>query len=296
MLIGTVVLDEHFISQLMEDIKQKKELREINHEFMREQLFEYLKTDAKAVRFLQQKPNWKAAYYKIIIKRVRERLRRFHGVYRAASQSRQRNDLLEQLVNAPLAKSLPLINEILVTHPSTQERLSFYPRLYHQLFHSTGKPASIIDVGCGLNPFSIPLMNLKKLRYYAFDISNEEIGLLQKLFRYLHQQNRQFHGTAAILDALHWAKLAGIKSADLCFLFKMTDMLDQGRGHKATEMAISAVPAKHVVVSFPTKTLSGRKMNFPRRKWIELMCRRLGYSYTLLRFENELFYVVKKGS
>ena len=90
------------------------------------------------------------------------------------------------------------------------------------------------------------------------------------------------------------SNLTGIPPADLCFLFKMTDILDQGKGHKVTEEIIRKVPAKFVVVSFPTKTMSGKRMNYPRRKWIELMCQRLNYEVKIIEFSNELFYVIKK--
>jgi len=88
--------------------------------------------------------------------------------------------------------------------------------------------------------------------------------------------------------------LSKLPQADVCFLFKMTDVLEQGRGHKVTEQILQAVKAKFVVVSFPTLTMSGKRMNYPRRRWMELMCERLGWSYSLIEMPNELFYVVMK--
>ena len=35
-------------------------------------------------------------------------------------------------------------------------------------------------------------------------------------------------------------------------------------------------------------------MNHPYRGWIEQMCRRLGYFYEILEFENEIFYLIQK--
>ena len=74
----------------------------------------------------------------------------------------------------------------------------------------------------------------------------------------------------------------------------MTDILDKGRGHRKTQEVIKAVRASFIVVSFPTVTMSGKKMNYPRRRWIELLCNRLGYAYDLIEFPTEIFYVVKK--
>ncbi|MBI2151512.1 hypothetical protein HYU21_02175 [Candidatus Woesearchaeota archaeon] len=71
--------------------------------------------------------------------------------------------------------------------------------------------------------------------------------------------------------------------------------MDKGHGHKNSELVIKSLSVKWIVVSFPTLTMSGKKMNFPRHKWIELMCQRLGYMFNLIEFENELFYVIKKS-
>ena len=99
---------------------------------------------------------------------------------------------------------------------------------------------------------------------------------------------------AGILDIMQWAKLPQLGKVDVCFLFKMTDVLDRGKGHKVTELVIRNVPARYVVLSFPTHTMSGKKMNVPVRNWVQWMCKRLGYKYTILEFETEIFYVVEK--
>ena len=93
-----------------------------------------------------------------------------------------------------------------------------------------------------------------------------------------------------MLDIL---KIKKLPQADIAFLFKMTDVLDRGKGHKKTEEVLKRIPAKFVVISFPTITMSGKKMNFPRRKWVELLCDRLDYTFRVLEFSNELFYVIK---
>jgi len=93
------------------------------------------------------------------------------------------------------------------------------------------------------------------------------------------------------LDLLNIDKLP---SVDVAFLFKMTDMIDQGKGHKKTEELLKAIPAKWIVASFPTKTMSGKRMNVPHRNWMEWLCRRLGWSYEIIEFTNELFYVIGK--
>jgi len=298
MLIGTKRLDEEKVAVLIADIRRKKELTELSEEFVREHVLEFLEQEHKAASMLLQQFNPRSAVYKKLIKDVRARLRRVYGLFRLEEELKRRRQLVDKLVTTgskPESKDRKeLLDMILATHSSTRERIPFYDQLYTKIVSITGKPTSIIDLGCGINPFSFPYLKLKKVAYYAYDISNEEIESLNTYFHRLHTENKLFTGTAHVLNILQWLKLRKLPQADVCFLFKMTDVLDRGRGHKASEAVITGVPARYVVVSFPTLTMSGRKMNAPRRKWIELMCKRLGYVFTLLTFSNEIFYVIEK--
>ncbi len=302
------LLDKNFdkkIHVLLHDIKRKKELQEISVEFVIKELQSYLNKNHQAKKFLSQpKPlNPKSAQYKVIIKEVRAKLRTVYGLYREEHDLDRREELISSLfpkttnqTRQTLFFTKPALDnkiliELLKTHSSTEERADHYEKLYQTLFTITGKPYTILDLGCGINPFSIPLMKLDSLLYYAYDLSVEEIESLNDFFRSLNQINPKIIGKAEVLDLLQFSKLP---QADICFLFKMTDVLEHGKGHKVTESVIKSIPASFVVVSFPTKTMSGKKMNFPRRRWIELMCRRLNYSYQLLEFSNELFYVIRK--
>ncbi len=165
-------------------------------------------------------------------------------------------------------------------HASVVERRSFARELYRGLFQIIGKAQRILDLGCGLNYFA--LKPYYKGWYYGFDVSEREIALLQG----------QKNCVGQVVDIMSHAEYP---PADVAFLFKMTDILDKGKGHKNTERILDILPVMWVVVSFPTVTMSGKPMNFPRRKWMELLCQRKGWSFTLLEFPSELFYVVEKG-
>ncbi|MBI2146389.1 hypothetical protein HYU22_03550 [Candidatus Woesearchaeota archaeon] len=293
MLIGKQVLDEKKIRSLIADIKKKKELGELGDDFVRERLFKYLQKNHKAAKFLLHTPSSKSSRYKSVVKAVRAELRTVTGLFQLEKGPAERQKLLAQLLKG--APALPTVAKLLQTHASTKERLPFYQELYSKLFTHTGLPQTVIDLGCGLNPFSIPYMTAGPLKYYAYDIAEGEIASLKKFFRWLHARNPAFVGSAGVLDLLHWAKLKESVDADICFLFKMTDVLDRGKGHKVTEAVIKSVPAQWVVVSFPILTMSGKRMNHPRRQWIELMCQRLFYKFYILVFNNEMFYVIRKS-
>ncbi|MBU0470945.1 MAG: hypothetical protein KKA62_03425 [Nanoarchaeota archaeon] len=295
MLINNKELAEEKVLLLITDIKKKKELNSISDDFVKNQLETYLQKNPKALSSLIKGLNKKSSEYKRIVKEMRALLRRVYGLFRPEG-SKEREYLIKELSNKK--DQLNIIIKILETHSSTKERLPLYSELYKKIFEITGKPEILADFGSGINPFSYPFMKLTKLKYYAYDINLEEVNALNTFFQQMKKENKNFNGKAEVLDLLKLRgagelKKPALKKADLAFLFKITDVLDQGKGHKVTEEVIRNIPARFIVVSFPTKTMSGKKMNFPRRKWIELMCERLGYKFKILEFSNEIFYVIK---
>ncbi len=260
------------LAQLVLEIRHKKELRGISDAFVRKEIDRTLMQEPR-FNIVLQRWNPRAAIHKQLVKNVRERLRKVYGLFRVSEGGLT-----------------------LETHPSTRERGSFYPKLYQHIFAVTGKPQVILDLGCGLNPLSIPLMKLKELTYYGHDLSETEIKVLNSFFRELQARNARFRGIASVLDITNIEDVRKLPPADIAFLFKVTDVLDQQRGHRTTEEVLRAVPARHVAISFSTLTMSGKPMTAPRRRWVEWLCRRLGYTYTVLEFKNEIVYVIEKKS
>lgn len=257
------------MDKLVQEIKQKKELRSINNAVVLEQLQKYLTQHPKL-----KLDNPRSVDYKQVIKEVRAKLRRSYGLFR------------EEKVEV---KDFKEVKSILLSYSSTKERMPFYSELYQRIFKITGTPKTILDLGCGINPLSIEYMKLKKFDYHAYDISEKEVKLINQFFT-----EKKIDGKAQVLDVSKANLVQKMPAADIAFLFKITDILDQGKGHKKTEEILTAVPARYVIVSFPTLTMSGKPMNAPRRKWMEWMCQRLGYQYQVLEFVNEIFYVVRK--
>ena len=268
------------IEALILEIKKKKELQTLNDNFVKTELLKILNQEPKFKGILK-KFNPKSALLKELIKKTREKLRRTSGLFK-----KEKKITVEEIIKIDY-------QELLKIHSSTKERIGFYNQLYSNLFKITGKPLRILDLGCGMNPLSIQLMKLERLEYYAYDII-EEVNLLNLFFAKLHQKNHYFYGEAGILNLLELDKVKQLPKADVAFLFKVTDVLDRNKGHKNTEAVLQAVPAKYLVVSFPTLTMSGKKMTAPRRRWMEWLCKRLGWEYQMLEYVNELFYVVRK--
>jgi hypothetical protein len=266
------------IKRLIKDIKEKKELLELDDKFVKEEINQFFKREPKILKRLENDLNPKSKEYKQTIKEVRAKLRRSYGLFRVEKESKNLKELIK-------TKDY---QKILETHSSTKERLSLYPLLYKSILEMTTTPKTILDLGAGLNPLSYEYMKIN-CTYYAYDLSKEEVKVINQFFK-----EKKIKGEAAILDLLQIEKVKQLPKADIAFLFKMTDVLDKNKGHKTSEKIIYAIPAKFIVVSFPTLTISGKKMNYPRRGWIELMCGRLGYEFKSFLLANEIFYCIRK--
>lgn len=281
------------LSQLVNDIRQKKELRGIDEAFVLGMIARVANDRPASRKYIAAgQANPKSAIHRQLIKEVRARLRRVVGLF---TSSKDLQELLDRLcqTNFQSSASRSLHQQLLSRHPSTSDRVSWYPQWYRQLWRITGKPTVILDLGCGLHPFSFRFMGLQKLNYYAYDINQTNLQLLDRYFAYVHQQRPDIQGKTTVLDMTKELRSL-LPPADVAFLLKMTDVLELKKGHKITEHILSQLPAKWVVISFSTVTLSGKPMNYPGRKWIELLCQRLGYSFSVLTFPTEIFYVIKK--
>jgi len=178
---------------------------------------------------------------------------------------------------------------ILKTHASTKERIDIYPELYKEIFAITKKPKSILDLGCGMNPFSFPFMDLKKVKYVASDISDNDLRLIEKYFK-----NHNISCQKVIIDlrqVKHDENLLNIK-ADICFMFKLLDSIETS-GHKLAETIITNLNCKWIVASFAKTGIKGTPMRHTYRGWIERMLDRLNMKFWKLEFSNEIFYVIK---
>ena len=167
-------------------------------------------------------------------------------------------------------------------HVSLEERKEFYEKL-KEIIDELGIK-SILDIGCGLNPIMIAEKNFK---YCAIDINEEYIKIINKKFK-----ESGIDGTALSKD-VRKIDYSELPFYDLVLMMKILDLLES-RGHKLAEKIITSLKCKFIIVSFSTKTLSGKPMNHPQRGWIERMLNRVGYSFSMFKFRNEIFYLIRK--
>ncbi len=249
---------------LIARIRQKKELRGIAEEVVRKALERY------QVRHRVDFTGFSSAQTKQLVKDIRKELRFFSGRFNVSFAKRQR------LLAAQNYQGL------LKTHTSTAERLEDYPYIRKKI--TMLKPRSILDLGCGLNPIALARPGIF---YYALDINQEDLQLVAEFF-----QQEGVHGTTKVYDLREIAP-GDLPPSDLCLLLKILDVIEK-RGHKLAERILQTIKTRYFLISFSTKTLSGKPMNHPQRGWIIRLVERLGYQYEEIKLSKEIYYLVKK--
>ncbi len=221
-----------------------------------------------------------------LIKEVRRRL---HLSY-ASFQTRGKKKIKKYF--ELLKKGEDVADDLLSVNLSTKERLENYDEIYFWIFSLIKKPKIIVDLGGGFNVFSFPYMRLKNVKYFTYDINEDDVELLNKYYELM--VNKGLIGNASILDIRDFDKIRKLLKCDVIFLFKVLDVLDVD-GHKTSEELIVKLfkKTKFVVVSFAIRTLTRKRMNYPNRKWFELVCVRRNWKFEKKEFGNEIFYVVK---
>ena len=265
---------------ILKEIKQSKKYKTLSEEVINEEIQKYLKRNPQYERYKDKK----------ILKDIKTELHKIYGSFQTNSKQK-REKSLEELKLAP--ENIELIKKILLTNSSTKERLEDYEKIYKKVFEITGKPDSILDLGCGLNPLSFNFMNLNAIKYYAYDIDKADMSFLNEYFYTIKEQIKGQAETIN-LSTINEEEIKKLPKADVCFMFKLVDVLDR-KDHKQSEKIISNLNSKWIVVSFSKKTITGKMMNFPYRGWIERMLERNNLEFQKIDFDNEVFYVVKNA-
>lgn len=221
--------------------------------------------------------------------------RRLHQVYGAFESSLEYNSALEELREAyspaaagSEAEIRSCCRRILSRHASTRERLSILDRFYSSIFEITGKPASILDLGCGLNPLSLPWMGLKpESSYTALDIDSARIRFLNRYLELAGMQPR-----ARCQDILVHPP---DDVASVGLLLKMSPSLER-QEPRSTGLLVQRLRTPFVVVSFSVRSLGGRDkgmLDQYQRQFCAL-AQETRWSTETLVFDTELVMIVRK--
>lgn len=188
------------------------------------------------------------------VKRVKRRLHQAIGAYRggraadplAGVRAAWSGDL-----GAPDLRAACL--EVMRRHASTAERLADLDRFYASIWELTGDPpATLVDLGCGLGPLALPWMRLPPAAtYHACDVDRQSLAVVGA-FLELAGQPHAVHACDLVASG------APSVTADVALLLKLVPLLDH-QDPSAAVRALRALDAVYAVVSFPSRSLGGRR-------------------------------------
>ncbi|AAR39385.1 NEQ545 [Nanoarchaeum equitans Kin4-M] len=135
--------------------------------------------------------------------------------------------------------------EILKLQRPTKERLPFYEKIWekHKEFSDT-----IIDIGSGLNPISLLLIDWRPKEYIALDIADSIVNFLNKL-DFLPIKAKKFDFLSEIP-----------KEKGLILLWKVIPIMDKFYGFRYVKNYLESLRGNIISISFPRKSLSGKKL------------------------------------
>jgi len=189
------------------------------------------------------------------VKSVKTKLHQIYGAFVQDNAHKKAAKLLDEM-DAQSDSVTEIAKKLLSLHASTKERLPFYTKFYDFILEHTGPIESILDIGCGYNPFSIPLIPNTKLKsYHAYDIDTKVAKMLNHFFALLGLPS-----LAACADlAIHIPQ----DTADIAFMCKLLPVLETqspGSGFKLAR----GLDVRHLLITYPLKSLGGREKGMSR--------------------------------
>jgi 16S rRNA (guanine(1405)-N(7))-methyltransferase len=182
-----------------------------------------------------------------------------------------------------------LCRQVLGHHLSTRERLPLLQELYPKLLGLVGKPAKIVDLACGLHPFALPWMGLgADAEYLALDSDCRLMSSLSAFFSAC-----ELKATARCDDLFSFAPEGEVS---LILLLKTLPCLERQRRGAGMEI-IRKWKSRYLLISFPTRTLGGRRKGLPEsyRSYAEGIVEELMVPVNRFAYPSELFYLFDLG-
>jgi 16S rRNA (guanine(1405)-N(7))-methyltransferase len=158
------------------------------------------------------------------VKYAKRKLHQAFGAFLKGSPSRAAAGVITA-VRSGQSELRPAAASAMAAHASSAERVTWLALLYDQVAEWCGTAASVADLACGLNPLAIPWMQLAPdASYWACEIDAAPPAL----------------------------------TADVALLLKAVTTLEQ-QSAGAAGRVLAALDCRHVIVSLPRRSLSGRR-------------------------------------
>lgn len=214
-------------------------------------------------------------------KYTRERLHAMSGAFMSAAELKAARKCLTRFAEGDETA----LTDALGLHASSRERMSVLHELYETVFSVTGKPESILDAACGLNPLYLGFLGIPRVT--ATDLHGALTDLISDW-----AQAANWNISAYCSD-LSLTVPEG--KFDLCLLMKLLPVLETNEKGSAMKL-LSGINARFFLVTFPTRTLGGRRVNMEESytNWFQT---NLPARYRVLKrftLGSELIYILEK--
>lgn len=178
--------------------------------------------------------------------------------------------------------------EIMQHHASSRERVALLPSFYADTLAGLAPIHSILDVACGLNPLAISWMPLAAGgTYYACDIYSDQIAFLNAFFELAGVDG---HATACDL-----VTAPPTVQVDVALALKILPPLEQLGKNNGIRL-LRALNARHLLVSFPARSLGGRNKQMVEHyeAGFRAMIQDEGWEVERFEYATELVFRVTK--
>ncbi len=223
---------------------------------------------------------------KEVEKRVKKRLHQIWGAYFKRPNFKKLLAKIERESKEGKSEKEILL-PVLKLQTSTNERIEILNDFYQKIFSITGMPKSIIEPACGLNSLTYFWMN-SPIHYTGFDVDKEQIDFLNQVFEILKVDNRAKVKLGDIL-------VDDTDNADVYLFLKVLPLLEHQKKNCSLDI-LKKTPAKYIVVSYPTKSISGKERgmaNFYEKYFLDLI-KEQNWKVEKILFETELVFVIEK--
>jgi len=223
------------------------------------------------------------------VKRTKRALHQVFGAYLPTPPRYPR--LLAALESAPdEAARRDALRRAMAHHASTRERLDDLEAFHDALAEHVGRPRSVLDLACGLQPLALPWWGLPAgAEVHAWDV---DVALVQFVGACLSSLGAVSRAAAVdLLDVPAWPV------TEVALVLKTLPCLEQQQPG-AGEALLAAIPAPRVVVSFPTRSLTGRAkgMGATYARGFEALLARHDWAVQSYEIGPELVYAIDRGA
>ncbi|NPV85443.1 MAG: 16S rRNA methyltransferase [Anaerolineae bacterium] len=224
------------------------------------------------------------------IKATRSKLHQVGGAYRQQQISYahwcEKLAAVGQSPNDPALQDF--CRQMMACHASTRERLPFVETFFTTTLQAISPLRSVLDLGCGLNPLAIPWMPLADgARYDACDIYEDLTGFMKQFLSHIRQPGE--------VECCDLVQTCPSRPAHVALLLKMLPCLEQQDKGIAARL-LQSIPAEHILISFPVRSLSGISKGMEKHYQTHLMAILEGQNWKVSRhlFASELAFLISR--